>query len=112
VDRRVQPFHANFLQTVPTAAYSHVIMNPPFYGTHYMQHVMHAWEFLKPGGMLVSVLPATAETGDSKAHEAFRGWLEERKCGYGHVFQDLPQEAFAESGTRVNTLYVVLRKRG
>jgi len=102
--------HANFLQMVARPIYTHVVMNPPFHGTHYMQHVMHAFDFLAPGGVLVSILPATVEFGESKKHEAFRKWVEQHKDNYS-AFRDLPIESFASSGTRINTVYVVLHKR-
>ena len=106
--------HANFLQTPPRPIYSHVIMNPPFYGQHYMQHVMHAFEFLAPGGTLISVLPGTVEFGETKAHDAFRAWLKKHseRC-YGNSerpFHDLPLESFSAAGTRVNTVYVRLQR--
>lgn len=103
--------HANFLAVKPVPAYQVVVMNPPFYGTHYMQHVMHAFEFLESGGILLSVLPATVEFGETKQHKAFRAWLEKHTEHYcGRVFRDLPAESFASSGTRINTCYVKLRK--
>ena len=40
---------ANFLETVPSASFDHVVMNPPFFGTHYARHVEHALRYLKPG---------------------------------------------------------------
>lgn len=51
---------ANFLETVPTGDYDRVVMNPPFYGTHYARHVEHALRYLHPNGVLTAILPATA----------------------------------------------------
>lgn len=79
---------ANFLDCEPTGDFDKVVMNPPFYGRHYVKHVNHALKFLKPGGVLVAVLPATAHY-DHKELE-------------GH-WQDLPIASFAESGTNVPT---------
>jgi len=79
---------ANFLETVPTPKYDHVVMNPPFYGTHYAKHVKHALKFLKPGGRLTAILPATARYD--------HGLIEGR-------WQDLPLGSFKESGTNINT---------
>ena len=101
--------HANFLQTAARPVYTHVVMNPPFNGTHYMQHVMHAFDFLAPGGTLVAVLPATVEFGESRAHDAFRAWMDARKgSAWRLTYHDLPEETFAASGTRINTCYVIL----
>jgi len=38
----------NFLTRRPDPVYDLVVMNPPFAGTHWMKHVRHAWDFLKP----------------------------------------------------------------
>ena len=101
---------ANFLTVNPRPEYDYVIMNPPFYGTHWMEHVKHAFDFLKPGGMLRAILPATAEVGDTARHEAFRLWASQHRS-WVNPFQDLPLESFVESGTRVNTVILTLRKR-
>jgi hypothetical protein len=100
----------NFLAMPAVPEYDFVVMNPPFYDTHWMEHVVHAYDFLVPGGTLVAVLPVSAETGESKKHETFRAWAQSRSRGYGHMFHDLPAESFAESGTRVNTVVFTLRK--
>lgn len=107
-DPRLKVTAANFLKLPPKAIYTHVLMNPPFFRTHWMEHVMHAYEFLAPGGILLAVLPVTAELGDTVQHEAFRQWARARGREYGRLFQDLPAESFASSGTRVNTVVLSL----
>lgn len=79
---------ANFLETVPTGDFDAVLMNPPFYGTHYAKHVNHAMGFLKPGGRLTAILPAAARYD--------HGLLDGR-------WDDLPVASFSESGTNINT---------
>lgn len=95
---------ANFLNLPPDPVYDLVVMNPPFYGVHWMDHVVHAHRFLKPGGTLISVLPVTAEIGESAKHDAFRAWLDGKRPRW----QDLPPESFASSGTRINTVTLEL----
>lgn len=102
---RLNVTNANFLTTTPRAVYDYVVMNPPFYHTHWMEHVLHAFDFLKERGTLLAVLPVTAETGDTKKHEEFRAWVAKHETW--RAFTDLPPESFAASGTRVNT--VILR---
>lgn len=86
---------ANFLDTAPDPVYDAVIMNPPFYGKHYLKHIEHAMKFIKPGGVLVSILPASA-------------WYEHKLIkGQWH---DLPIGSFRESGTNVNTGFVIIRR--
>ena len=85
---------ANFLEQPAKAEFDIVLMNPPFYGRHYVKHVRHALKFLKPGGTLVSILPATAwyDHGELKGE-----------------WQDLPVGSFAEAGTNVPTGLLKLR---
>ncbi len=84
----------NFLEQPATADFDFVIMNPPFYGRHYVKHVRHALKFLKPGGVLVSILPATAHYD----HKELDGdWL------------DLPVGSFSEAGTNVPTGLLKIR---
>lgn len=84
---------ANFLVTAPNPVFDHVVMNPPFYGRHYAKHVSHAMKFLRPGGKLTAILPATARYD----HGLLQG-----------SWDDLPVGSFSESGTNINT--VVLTK--
>lgn len=108
---RVSVVAANFLQLPADPSFTHVLMNPPFCGTHWMQHMKHAFDFLAPGGVLVAVLPVSAELGTSKKHEAFRKWAT-MHARYGELrFDSLPAESFAESGTRVSTVVLRLYQR-
>lgn len=79
---------ANFLETVPTGDFDHVVMNPPFYGKHYARHIEHALRYLKPGGRLTAIVPATARYDHGLVDGEWR---------------DLPVGSFSESGTNVNT---------
>lgn len=95
----------NFLEWPARRAYTHVLMNPPFAGTHWMEHVLHAFDFLEPLGTLAAVLPATAEIAETSKHEAFRAWADQHEARW-HA---LPAESFASSGTRVSTCILTLR---
>lgn len=85
---------ANFLEQPPVAEFDFVIMNPPFYGRHYAKHVRHALGFLKPGGVLVSILPATAHYDHGELEGEWR---------------DLPVGSFSEAGTNVPTGMLKIR---
>lgn len=89
---------ANFLETVPTGDYDLVLMNPPFAGKHYHKHILHALKFLKPGGVLRSILPATAHHDHGLLDSLNPQWV------------DLPVGSFRESGTNINTVIVTIRK--
>ena len=107
----VQIIARNFLNEPAFPVYDAVVMNPPFYGTHWMDHVRHAWDFLKDGGRLVAVLPVSAAVDETPKHLAFRRWAEKANGGrvWG-LFSDLPPESFLEAGTRINTTILSLRK--
>lgn len=85
----------NFLEQPARPEFDFVVMNPPFYGRHYVKHVKHALQFLKPGGSLVSILPATAHYD----HQELDG-----------QWTDLPVGSFSEAGTNVPTGILKIRR--
>lgn len=86
----------NFLEVSPTPEFDYVIMNPPFYGKHYRLHLEHALKFLKPCGLCVCILPASAYYDHGNLPQG--RWV------------DLPVASFRESGTNISTGYLVIRK--
>lgn len=87
---------ANFLEHPATPDFDYVVMNPPFYGRHYAQHVRHAYKFLRTGGTLVAILPATARYDHGELEGEWR---------------DLPVASFSEAGTNVpTTMLKIVRK--
>ena len=88
---------ANFLEHPAAPEFDAVVMNPPFYGRHYLKHVAHALRFLKPGGRLVSILPASAWYDHGEVQKL--GWTR---------WHDLPTASFAESGTNIPTGFVIM----
>jgi hypothetical protein len=101
---------ANFLTYELPPVFDFVLMNPPFFGTHWMDHVRKAYEALAPGGILRSILPASAEVNESTKHEAFRAWVQKNSPKYHRPWTDLPPESFAASGTNVQTVILEMRK--
>lgn len=85
---------ANFLEHPASPDFDAVVMNPPFYGRHYLKHVRHALRFIKPGGTLVAILPATARYDHGELQGEWR---------------DLPVASFAEAGTNVPTTMLKVR---
>jgi tRNA A58 N-methylase Trm61 len=97
-DPTVTVIGADFLTLEPQLDYDRVVMNPPFENSGVAKHVMHAYRFLKPGGILVAIMPTSdLTTGQSKAAKAFRAHLDE----HGFETWDLPHQAFKESGTDI-----------
>ncbi len=97
--------NADFMAYQPGNSFDRVIMNPPFTKQQDIEHVMQAWEFLKPEGRLVSVMSPSFEFRTNKKSVAFKEFLTEN----GYWFE-LPRESFKESGTNIRTVIVVLNK--
>lgn len=97
--------NANFLETVFDKPFDMVVMNPPFYGQHYVKHVLHAWSLLAPGGTLVAILPITARDND-----AIADLVKSASHRYSTSWEDLPVGSFSESGTNINTTVLTLHK--
>lgn len=98
--------HANFLTVDPAEVADRVLMNPPFERLKDVDHVQHAFKFLKPGGTLVAIMSPSAFFRKDKKAQGFRAWLAARN-GYAH---DLPEGSFKSSGTSVRTKIVVIEK--
>jgi SAM-dependent methyltransferase len=96
---------ANFLESRPSAEFDMVVMNPPFYATHYAKHVRHAVDFLRPGGTLVAVLPVTA-----RHHGLLDDLIPKPRWSCDSAWSDLPVGSFSESGTNINTTVLTIHK--
>ena len=88
---------ANFLSVAPEPIYDAVVMNPPFEGTHCLDHVRHAYDFLSENGSLIAILPASAQVGSTGKHERFQAWAESKRERYGRLWTDLPPESERET---------------
>lgn len=94
----------DFLSVEPMASFDRIVMNPPFGRQADIKHVSHALKFLKPGGLLVSVMASSVTFRSNKLTTDFRQLIEDRG---GHI-EELPEGAFKSSGTMVNTVIVVI----
>jgi len=87
-------------------SYNHIIMNPPFTGLQDVDHVLHAYECLAPGGRIVAIMGESAFFVDYKKAVAFREWFEE----VGGWSEQLPQDTFKVSGAGGKSRIVVIDK--
>lgn len=92
-----------------------VVMNPPFDRGRDCDHVRHALQFLKPGGVLVAIMAAGVEFREDKRTTAFRAMIEKHtapmeRWGPRRDFYELPAGSFAHAGTMVNTVTLAVRK--
>ncbi|WP_159024401.1 methyltransferase, partial [Streptomyces scabiei] len=94
---------ADFLTVAPEPRFDRVVMNPPFTRGADMQHVQHALRFLKPDGLLVSVM-SWAVTEHGRKTAGFRALVEVR----GGTVEAVAEGAFRESGTDTRTVLVTV----
>ncbi len=81
------------------SGYDRIIMNPPFSNGRDIEHVMHAYDLLKPGGRIVAIMGESAFFNQSKKAEAFRQWLDDK----GGTSEKLPAGSFMDTSLPVNT---------
>ena len=93
---------------VAPCRYDRVLLNPPFENMQDVDHVKHAYQFLKPGGRLVSIMSPSAFTNSTHKASDFREWFD--RMGGERI--DLPEGSFKESNTGVNTVLVVIDREG
>jgi predicted RNA methylase len=96
--------HADFLAQAPEPFYDRVVMNPPFMKQLDIKHVMHAFKFLRPDGLLVAVMSAGVSFRDNKLTQEFRDLVRAQ----GGDILALPDGSFKQSGTGVNTVIAVI----
>ncbi|WP_088362984.1 rRNA adenine N-6-methyltransferase family protein [Bacillus cereus] len=89
-------------------SYDRIVMNPPFEKGQDIEHVMHAFSLLNPGGRVVSIMSEGPFSRSDKQAQAFREFLEES----GGLSEKLPEGAFkvSDRSTSVNTRLVVIDK--
>ena len=101
---------SDFTSREPVAEYDAVVMNPPFENGQDMEHIQHAYKFLKPGGKLVAIMSAGPFYRQDKQATAFREWLD----GVDGSHEAMPEGSFAGSDafrqTGVRTEMVTITK--
>lgn len=86
--------------------FDRVLINPPFENLQDIDHVQHAFKFLKSGGRLVAIMSPSFEFNSAKKSESFRLWLN----GLTHEVIDIEAGAFKESGTMISSKLVIIDK--
>lgn len=100
-------FCRDFLDMPPTGEFDYVAMNPPFSNLQYIDHIRHAFKFLKVGGRLVAIAPPSYVFRQDRKTREFRDWLDEQTLVYDF---DIPEGAFKSSGTDIRTNCLVIDK--
>lgn len=89
--------------------FDRIVMNPPFENHQAIDHIMHAFGFLRPGGILVAIMPPSAVSQTFKKTTMFLEWLNNLDAIY---VEGLPAGAFRDGfvSTGVSARYVTIRK--
>lgn len=87
------------------APFDRVVMNPPFARLQDVAHVRRAWDWLAPGGTLVSVMSPGFTFRKDRVCEEFREFV----SAHGG-YTSLPDGSFRVAGTDVRTVLVAVRK--
>lgn len=97
--------HGDFLQFQPTIgrAVDRIIMNPPFSNGQDAEHILHALDFLKPGGVLVAIVPSNFMQKNTNPYNRLYDLCKSEWCENFGDF-DMPKESFKESGTLIDTI--------
>ncbi|WP_407310614.1 hypothetical protein [Desulfosporosinus sp. SB140] len=97
------PIQADFMDVEPVEVDA-VLMNPPF--SFEIEHITHAYDFLKDGGQLITIASAGILDKGTKKGKEFKQWFDDV---YGYDYT-LPANSFKESGTSVNTKMLIFNK--
>ncbi len=83
-----------------------IIMNPPFERSSDMDHVLRAYEFLTPDGLVAAIVSEGAFCRQDSKAQVFRDFLRAHQADT----ITLPTDSFKTSGTRVNCRMLRIQK--
>jgi len=99
-------FEPDFLKTTPEEKYSRIIANPPFTKNQDIDHVRHMYEWLVPGGRLVSVMSSHWTFSRNKKELAFKNFIFDTEA----KMENIEPGTFKTSGTMVGGCIVIIDK--
>jgi 16S rRNA G1207 methylase RsmC len=89
-----------------TTRFDRIIMNPPFERGRDIEHLLHAFNLLAPGGLLAAIVSEGGFCRQDKKAQAFREFLKSHDAST----LELPPDSFKASGTRVSCRMVRVKK--
>lgn len=95
----------DFLSVSPRPVFDWVVMNPPFHNGQDMAHILHALQFLTPGGRLVAIASSMAGQRSTKKDQAFAATM----AHFNAQRIPLPEGSFKASGTNVSAVVYVMK---
>lgn len=87
--------------------YDRIIMNPPFENLQDIDHIKKAYDTLKDGGILVSVMCAGVMSNSRKKAEEFREWIDSLGAVYYKNDEGAFKSAFNSTGTSSYMIKIV-----
>lgn len=96
--------HDDFITFSTNKGYDVIVMNPPFCKQQDIDHVTKAIQMAKR--CVVAIMSASVMFRTDKKTTEFRTLVD----SYGGTIEKLPENAFKESGTMVNTCRVIVNK--
>jgi len=105
----IELHHGDFLEMTPEdigGRFDLIVANPPFSKGQDVQHIMHMWKFLKPGGQLIAMSSPAIKTNNQKKYKDFREFMDFH-CACSYPVQ---AGAFKSSGTNIETYINVIHK--
>lgn len=100
----LQVVEVDFLKVQPTFKVSKIVMNPPFERQADIDHVLHAYQFLEPGGTLAAIMSLGVTFRTNAKTVRFRDFLSSMNAKI--VVNEVG--AFKASGTMTQTVSIVV----
>jgi phospholipid N-methyltransferase len=97
----------DFLQQPAIEFYDRIIANPPFSKNQDIDHVLHMYKCLTPGGILVSIMSEHWIKSNNRKEKDFKQWLLDQD----YHTDIINRGEFKGSGTMVGCIIVKIRKR-
>lgn len=93
------------LDSAELTLFDRIIMNPPFERGQDVEHVLHTFALLKPGGLLAAIVSAGVFFRSDKKTLIFREFLNDRKASV----HDVPTGSFKSSGAGAESKILCIR---
>lgn len=88
--------------------YDRIVANPPFTKNQDIKHLKKMYECLNENGILVCITSNSWVIGSTKIQTEFKEWLNTKH----HGLIEIEEGAFKESGTKVKSNIVIIKKVG
>lgn len=105
LEKYKQATNYDFVET-SLGFFDKIIMNPPFSKQQDVDHILRAFDHLRTGGILVSIVSESPFFRENKKSIEFRKFLENNNA---EIIKN-PDGTFKESGTMVNTRIIKIKK--